>query len=156
MKEIELPSTRSCFVCGIENPFGLKLRFVAKGKRVEGRFKPTNHMVGFLTVVHGGIVATVLDEVMAWACAVWPGKFAYSVEISVRYLRPIRPEFEYIVWGEVKQVFKNKLYIAESAVLDYTGVEYAHSTGKYIPVPEEQLKLMAEDLLGHWSTSNNQ
>lgn len=54
-----------CFVCGQRNPIGLKLDFILKDDRtLETRFTPQKVHQGFADVVHGGILATVLDEVM--------------------------------------------------------------------------------------------
>jgi acyl-coenzyme A thioesterase PaaI-like protein len=66
----KLPHTHSCFVCGESNPAGLNLRFETDGRVVRARFTPRVEHVGFKQVVHGGIIATVLDEIMVWACAV--------------------------------------------------------------------------------------
>src|SRR5436309_2881661 len=65
-----LPHTHSCFVCGESNVVGLNLRFETDGKVVHGRFTPRAEHVGFRDVVHGGIISTLLDEIMVWACVV--------------------------------------------------------------------------------------
>ena len=72
----ELPHTRSCFVCGESNPLGLQLRFHADGDEVRTRFVPRPEHIGFKGVVHGGLLATLLDEIMVWACAVRTKRFA--------------------------------------------------------------------------------
>src|SRR6185436_2207270 len=66
----ELPHTRSCFVCGESNSAGLNLRFETDGRIVQAHFVPRLEHVGFKATVHGGLIATVLDEIMVWACAV--------------------------------------------------------------------------------------
>ncbi|MEI2727020.1 MAG: PaaI family thioesterase [Verrucomicrobiota bacterium] len=86
-----LPHTHSCFVCGESNPFGLRLRFETDGRVVQTRFVPRAEHIGFKGVVHGGILATVLDEIMVWACAVPTRKFAYCAELTVRYRHPLAP-----------------------------------------------------------------
>src|SRR3974390_3387866 len=65
-----LPHTHSCFVCGESNVVGLKLRFQTDGRVVHGRFTPRAEHVGFREVIHGGIISTLLDEIMVWACVV--------------------------------------------------------------------------------------
>lgn len=147
---VELPTSRSCFVCGQENPIGLKLRFWKEGMRVCSKFRPSPFHVGFLTVVHGGVVATVLDEAMAWACAALMGRFSFCAELVVRYLRPVRPGVEYTVFGEITKELKGKIYEAQARLESGDGQLMARATGKYVPVPDEQLKEMAADLLGLW------
>src|SRR5207245_8937905 len=79
-----LPHSRSCFVCGDSNPIGLKLRLETDGRIVQTQFVPGSELVGFKQTMHGGIVGTLLDEVMAWACAVHAKRFAYCAELPVR------------------------------------------------------------------------
>jgi acyl-coenzyme A thioesterase PaaI-like protein len=59
-----LPHTRSCFVCGESNPAGLNLRFETDGRTVQTRFVPRAEHIGFRQTVHGGLTATLLDEIM--------------------------------------------------------------------------------------------
>ena len=86
-----LPRTKSCFVCGESNPLGLRLAFAHEQWRVSTRFQFRPEHVGFKQTIHGGLIATVLDEAMVWACGVGAGQFAYSAEMTVRYLKPVRP-----------------------------------------------------------------
>ncbi len=58
------PTSRSCFLCGRENPVGLKVRW--QNEREAGEIRGTvtvpEHFNGYPGVVHGGIVAALLDE----------------------------------------------------------------------------------------------
>ena len=57
------PNSRHCFVCGIQNPFGLRLRFTDDGdSSVRAEFAVPEQFNGYPGIVHGGIVATILDE----------------------------------------------------------------------------------------------
>src|SRR5579864_3726600 len=53
-----------CFVCGQRNPFGLHLVFRVEGDSVVADFQPREEHQGFPGVIHGGIVAAVLDEAL--------------------------------------------------------------------------------------------
>ncbi len=53
-----------CFVCGPRNPIGLKLEFRFDGKTITTEFIPKKEHQGYLDIVHGGIVSTLLDEAM--------------------------------------------------------------------------------------------
>src|SRR5437764_10655831 len=105
----ELPHSKSCFVCGSRNRFGLNLRFFTDGQIVQARFIPRPEDNGFLGVVHGGITATVLDEVMVWACAVREKQFCFSAEMTVRYLGPIQIGTEVIARGEMVENKRGRL-----------------------------------------------
>src|SRR5689334_4462872 len=96
-----LPHTHSCFVCGDSNAIGLKLHFETDGHIVRTHFTPRPEHVGFSQVVHGGILATLLDEIMVWACGVQTKRFAYCAELTVRFLQPLQPGQEVIATGEL-------------------------------------------------------
>ena len=53
-----------CFVCGPKNPIGLKLDFTFNGKTISTQFTPQKEHQGYMNIVHGGIISTLLDEVM--------------------------------------------------------------------------------------------
>ncbi len=143
-----LPHTYSCFVCGESNPFGLKLRFETDGRMVQTRFVPGVEHIGFKGVVHGGIMATVLDEIMVWACAVPTRKFAYCAELTVRYLQPVAPGAEIVVTGELVANRKNRIYEAKAAACTVANVTLAEATGKYLPIKATNLAELARDFVG--------
>src|SRR5665213_2147558 len=61
-------SARSCFVCGPDNPRGLRLAFQTnESGEMTAEWIPEPEMEGYQGIVHGGIVSTVLDEAMAKA-----------------------------------------------------------------------------------------
>jgi uncharacterized protein (TIGR00369 family) len=143
----ELPHTRSCFVCGESNPAGLNLRFETDGNIVQARFVPRIEHVGFKGTVHGGLIATVLDEIMVWACAVRTKKFAFCGEMTVRFLHPLKPEQEVLLVGELLQD-RRKLFEAKAEVRDSEGKVYASGTGRYLPIKEVDAAEMATDFVG--------
>jgi len=143
-----LPHTRSCFVCGECNPIGMKLRFVTDGRFVLTRFVPSPEHIGLKQTVHGGIVSTLLDEMMAWACAVQTKRFAFCAELTVRFLKPLRPGVEVVARGEVVANRRDKLFEAKAEVQDSNGAILATATGKYLPVKKAEAAEMVTDLVG--------
>jgi uncharacterized protein (TIGR00369 family) len=90
MASFELPHTPGCLVCGRHNPHGLQLSLHVDDTTgaIHTTFTPTQHHIGFEGVIHGGVIATVLDEAMVWA-ATWAGRrFCLCGELSVRFRRP--------------------------------------------------------------------
>lgn len=145
----ELPHTRSCFVCGEANPLGLNLRFETDGQVVRTRFKPREQHAGFRQTVHGGLIATVLDEAMVWACAVRTKKFGFCAELNVRFLEPLPPEQDTLVVAELR-ADRRRLFEAKAELRGETGHVLATATGKYVPVKGVQLSELAGDLVGDW------
>lgn len=142
---LRLPHTKSCFVCGLNNPAGLKLDFETDGQIVQARFMPRAEFVGFKQTVHGGIISTVLDEVMVWACGVRAKRFAYCAELNVRFLQPAKPGEELVATGELVENRRNKLFEARGELRDLAGALLATATGKYLPLKESEAREMLSD-----------
>jgi uncharacterized protein (TIGR00369 family) len=143
-----LPHTHSCFVCGESNPIGLNLRFETDGQAVRAHFVPKTEHAGFKGVIHGGLIATVLDEVMVWACAVQTKRFAYCAELNVRFLSPLKPGEAALIIGELETNRKNRIFEARAELKNAAGVVCASATGKYLPVKESEAAILAEDFIG--------
>src|SRR5689334_20543990 len=87
MALLQLPHTAGCLVCGRDNPHGLKLDLYVdpETSTVRVEFTPRLQHIGFEGVVHGGVIATVLDEAMVW-CATWSGRrFCVCAELTTRF-----------------------------------------------------------------------
>jgi len=143
-----LPHTHSCFVCGESNSIGLNLRFETDGRVVQTRFTPRPEHVGFKQVVHGGIIATVLDEVMVWACGVQTKRFAYCAELTVRFLNPLRPGEVVLAVGELVANRRDRIFDAKGEIKDAAGKLLASAIGKYLPIPASEFSNMGSDLIG--------
>ena len=64
MASIKQPNSRMCFICGLENPVGLHLHiYETETEIVESSYVAPPHFQGYPGVVHGGIVAAILDEI---------------------------------------------------------------------------------------------
>ncbi|HXF82878.1 MAG TPA: PaaI family thioesterase [bacterium] len=79
-----------CFVCGQDNPIGLRLRFAPHGDGVRAEFTPGELHVGYEGLVHGGILAALIDDALA---NIWfaRGREAVTAKIEVRFRREVRP-----------------------------------------------------------------
>ena len=144
----ELPHTHSCYVCGEFNPRGLNLRFESDGKTVRASFAPAPEHAGFKTVTHGGILATVLDEIMVWACAVATGRFAFCAEMTVRFHAPANPGEALIAAAELTQNRRDKLFEARATLTNPAGQLVAEATGKYRPIRADEVRGMLTDIIG--------
>jgi acyl-coenzyme A thioesterase PaaI-like protein len=77
-----------CFVCGPENPIGLKIIFQLTEKGCIGEYTPLKEHSGFNGVTHGGIVFAILDDVMAnWFYL--QGGSGYTAKSEIRYREPM-------------------------------------------------------------------
>ena len=78
-----------CFGCGKKNPIGMKLEFLDFDKSVRARWMPTELYQGYPNVLHGGIIAALLDEVGAWYVSVKIGTAGVTSEMNIKYLNPV-------------------------------------------------------------------
>lgn len=144
----ELPHTRSCFVCGEDNPVGLRQRFETDGRAVRTRFTPGPEHAGFRGVVHGGILATLLDEVMVWACAVQTRKFGFCAEMTIRFQQPAAPGDALWVEAELVANRRGRVFEAKAEVRNAAGEVLAQANGKYMPVRDAELAALQDDMVG--------
>ena len=95
-----LPSYGRCFLCGQRNPQGVKLALYVDGDRVSADFRLSEVFIGYEGLIHGGMLAGVLDEVMWWAVAWGTGRACLTVEMTVRYKRPapIGRSYRAVAW----------------------------------------------------------
>jgi uncharacterized protein (TIGR00369 family) len=77
-----------CFACGIENPIGLKIVFETTQDGVVANFIPTKEYQGYVGMLHGGIISTLLDEAMAQA-VIAKGNQAVTARMEVQFKKPI-------------------------------------------------------------------
>jgi uncharacterized protein (TIGR00369 family) len=143
-----LPHTHSCFVCGESNPIGLKLRFETDGRIVQTHFVPRPEHAGFRQTVHGGLVATLLDEIMVWACAVQTKRFAFCAELNIRFQNPLRPNETVLATAELVENRRGRIFHAKGELRNQDNTILATATGKYIPIKDDLAAEMAEDFVG--------
>ena len=127
-----LEDNKCCFVCGHDNPEGLKLQFHyhENGKKVETTFVPPKKFQGWKDVVHGGIIVTLLDEVMAKAAQ----RSGYSVltgEIQARFKNPARVLEPLRFEAEIENV-RRKIVYARSAAYKEDGTIVAEAKSKMV------------------------
>lgn len=128
----------NCFGCGDASPHGLRLKiFPRDGGGVFADWVPGPTEEGYVGLVHGGLITTVLDEVMAWSCyadAVW----GMTASISVRFRRPVEVGGAYRAEGWVVSSRGRVFEVASSLSDARSGGRVAEATARFIRVTGEQ------------------
>jgi acyl-coenzyme A thioesterase PaaI-like protein len=103
MKRIPMPKIEGyhCFACGTRNPHGLNMSFYLFGDSVRSDVTLSGDHVGWENIAHGGIISTVLDEVMGWAVIAFRRTFFVTRSMEVRYLRPVQVHMPLTAVGRV-------------------------------------------------------
>jgi acyl-coenzyme A thioesterase PaaI-like protein len=138
MALLELPHTSGCVVCGTANAHGLKLSLFVDDQSgvVETTFTPLPQQIGFEGIVHGGVIATVIDEAMVWA-ATWAGKrFCVCGEMNVRFRQNAKVGVPLRVIAKVTSA-RSRLIETTCEVME-GDVLIALGSGKYVPLSAER------------------
>lgn len=137
-----------CFGCGALNEHGLQLRFTPDphGNGVSALFCPAARVEGYTGVVHGGIISTVLDEVMAWSLYrhdIW----AVTGTLTTRYRQPIRIGEETRATGYLVQDRRRAVEMRGEIRRVKDGMALADATATFIRVPEDRARAWRERYL---------
>ncbi len=96
--------SKNCLVCGVDNAFGLKSRFYeTENNELIAVFRPLNEHQSYPNVIHGGISATILDEVIGRAIMMTTDSntFGVTIELKVRYKKPVPLDSELKAIGRI-------------------------------------------------------
>jgi uncharacterized protein (TIGR00369 family) len=118
---------KKCIVCGNENPIGFNIEFKEKDGCVYGKVNPGQHFEGYSEVIHGGILSTLLDEVMVKALFSID-IIAVTMEITVKFRKPAATGQELTIRGYPGEV-KSKTARARGEVLIEDGSIAADADG---------------------------
>lgn len=152
------PNSHHCFVCGVQNEHGLKLRFfeTAPGE-VTCMYVVPEQFQGYPGIVHGGIVASILDEVLG---RVHMGKdleqpnFMYTAKLSVQYRKPVPVGVELKIVGRAGKR-RQRTAVSTAAIYDPVGQLLAEADAILVDVPPETYQNVDLDALG-WKTYSDE
>jgi uncharacterized protein (TIGR00369 family) len=131
--------SKGCFVCGTDNPGGLDLAPHKEGEKVVLTFVPKKEHLGFSKAVHGGITASLLDEVVGVACGQRTDGKCATVELTVSYKRPLLEGLK--VRAEGWYVRRSgRLVLGRGQILDEQGRVLATARGRFLPLEERHVK----------------
>ncbi len=148
------PSSRHCFLCGVENPIGLKLSFYEDAEnRVSARFVPREEHQGYPGMLHGGIACALLDETIG-RTLVRDDIWAMTVELNVRFRAPIPLGRPLTVVGELVRLRSRTLEGQGQIVLE-DGTVAATAEATYIRLSDEQVDAFRAEL-GYWQVVPDQ
>ena len=88
MNDKKIEAAPMCFACGAENPIGLRINFAMNDGRCSGQFTANENHVGYENTVHGGIIYSALDDVMANVLYLQDIK-AHTARCEIRYRKPL-------------------------------------------------------------------
>src|SRR5437763_16636185 len=142
-----------CFACGHRNESGLKLTFRRDGERIVADYTPAERYQGFPGVLHGGILATMLDETMGRTGALRQ-EWLMTGKLDIRYRQPAPIDQPLRVWGEIARE-RNGAIDAIGAVELMDGTVLADARGMFVRLPEPLASATVDqypEFLTYWRT----
>lgn len=143
------PNSDYCFVCGRKNPNGLYMAFYDNGENeVYSEYEVSELYQGYPGVVHGGVVAAMLDEIVARVSMIGdPHHFMMSVKMEVKFRQPVPTETNLHLVGKVVRL-RGRLGKAVGEILLPDGSVAAESAMTLADVPREMIENADFDALG--------
>ena len=121
----------NCFGCGQANPTGLHMEFATDGQAVYSQVVVPEHLCGWGTVVHGGIISTLLDEIMGWTAIVCCRQLVLTKSLTVDFLRPLFAGELLQLKGEVTARCSEREVLLEARILNPAGEQGAAGQGLF-------------------------
>ena len=142
MTKIKQPNSRHCFICGLENPVGLHLHiYEVEPGVIESKYIAPDHFQGYPGVLHGGIVAAIIDEISGRAhmgSDLNNPRFMFTGKMEVKYRRNVPIGKKLKIIGRAGKV-KGKIAESWAGIYDAETDELlAEGTAMHIDVPEDQ------------------
>ena len=132
----QLPGSPGCVICDNNgsNPRSLSLKILwdAETKTVHIPCVPDETWCGYSRIVHGGLIASVLDEAMAWVIKQVTGDWAFTADYHLRFKKALEPGREYEAIAEVADMGRRKI-IAKARFSDSEGNVAAEAEAVFLP-----------------------
>ena len=125
-----LEDDRRCFACGPENHEGLQLRFDYGDGTARAVFTPAKRFAGWTTILHGGIIATLLDEAMAHA-AISAGVRAVTGRLEIRFRKAAPMDSVLVAQGRIESR-RGRMLTLSATVTGEDGTLYAQGQGRFV------------------------
>lgn len=132
----KLPGSPGCVICDNNgsNPraLGLSIFWNEPEQTVCIPCRPDDTWCGYSSIVHGGVVASVLDEAMAWVVKQVTGDWAFTADYTIRFKTALAPGNEYTAIASVQEAGRRKI-LAEARLVDADGTVAAQAHGVFLP-----------------------
>jgi len=139
---LEKVDGHTCFACGTANPIGLQMNFYRQGNGICSDMTLGEYHVGWENIAHGGIISTMLDEVMSWAVLYFKRSFFVTRKMEIKYVRPVPVGKPLTVRGSISgnaHTAGREKVRAKGRIVDEDGHLLARSTGEFVLLPKEAL-----------------
>jgi acyl-coenzyme A thioesterase PaaI-like protein len=121
----------NCFGCSPSNPSGLQMKFFADGDKVFSNVMIPDHLCGWSNIAHGGVITTILDEIMSWAALHFLKRITMTKSMQIEFIKPVYIHRQLRAEGSVLEVSGKHDAVMEGILFSDNTVVCARSTARF-------------------------
>jgi acyl-coenzyme A thioesterase PaaI-like protein len=126
----------SCFGCSPKNAFGLKMAFSEDDDDIVCAWHPEAHFAGYDSILHGGIQATLHDEIASWVVFVKLSTAGFTERLEMDYRNPVRVDSSDITLRSRLERFEGNKAFIRTSLFDGKGKLGSESLAIYFTLPQ--------------------
>ena len=149
-KHLPNRETHNCFGCSPINASGLQMKFYTQDSAVYSRLKVPEHLCGWDRLVHGGVISTILDEIMSWSGIYLLKQITMTKSMTVDFLKPIYINSHLKAEGRVLERTGKHEALLEGSLYNEAGTLCARSKANFAifsPAVAKRLGIARKDHL---------
>ncbi len=123
--------THNCFGCSPINPSGLQMTFYANDLRVFSEVTVPQHLCGWNNLIHGGVLSTILDEIMSWSAIYLLKRITLTKSMTIDFLKPVYIDQTLMAEGKVLEVTGKHEAMMEGRLSNRDGTICTRSTANF-------------------------
>lgn len=126
----------NCFACCPSNPFGLKMEFYEDGEDVVCLWDSRNEYQSWVNTLHGGIQATLMDEIGGWVVSRKLQTTGMTSHLNVKYRNPVPTGVTLEIRARLKEMKRNLAFI--EATISHEGKVCSSAEMIYFCFPKDR------------------
>ena len=135
-----------CFACGTDNPIGLNMQFYRLGDMVCSDITLERNHEGWEGMAHGGIISTLLDEVMSWTVLYFKRTFLVTRKMDMKYIKPVPLSIPLTAQGKILDDTCAPKIEIRGELVDAAGKLLVRSRGEFVMLAKDQLSSVSNGL----------
>lgn len=121
----------NCFGCSPVNPSGLQMKFFADRDTVFSNVTIPDHLCGWSNIAHGGVLTTILDEIMSWAALHFLKRITMTKSMKIEFIQPVYIRNPLKAEGKVLEQTGKHEAVMEGILYNDKGVACAKSSATF-------------------------
>jgi len=130
-KHLPNSTEHNCFGCSPVNSSGLQMKFYAHQEAVFSDVTIPDHLCGWSNIAHGGVLTTILDEIMSWAALYFLKRITMTKSMTMEFIKPVFIKNPLRAEGRVQGVKGKHEAMMEGILCDSKGDICVKSTAKF-------------------------